>query len=63
MPICAEIKCKSPQKSTDRPLVRHLAKASMDLFLKDLDQSFRNFTYRNNTDLNAIISLMKELTF
>ena len=34
----------------------------MELFLEDLDQSLRNFTYCNNIDLNPIISLINELT-
>ena len=62
MPICAKIKCKPPHKSIPRPLVQRLARANMELFLEDLDQSLRNFTYCNNTDLNAIISLMNDLT-
>ena len=62
MPICAEIKCKPPHKSIPRPLVRHLAWANMELFLEDLDQSLRNFTYCNNIELNSIISLMNDLT-
>ena len=62
MPICAEIKCKPPHKSIPRPLVRRLARANMELFLEDLDQSLRNFTYCNNIELNSIISLMNDLT-
>ena len=62
MPICAEIKGKLPHKSIARPLVRRLARANMELFLDDLDQSLHNFTYCNNTDLNASISLMNDLT-
>ena len=62
MPICAEIKCKPPRKSIARPLVRRLARANLELFLEDLDQSLRNLTYCNNTDLNSIISLMNDLT-
>ena len=62
MPICAEIKGKPPHKSIARLLVRRLARANMKLFLGDLDQSLRKFTYRNNTDLNAIVSLMNDLT-
>ena len=62
MSICAEIKCKPPHKSIPRPLVQRLARANMKLFLEDLDQSLRNFTYCHNTDLNSIVSLMNDLT-
>ena len=34
----------------------------MDLFLEDLDQSFRNITFCSYTDLNANILLMNDLT-
>ena len=61
LPICAEIKCKPSHKSIARPLVRRLAGANMELFLEDLDQLLRNFTYCNNTDLNVIISIMIEI--
>ena len=61
-PICTEIKCKPPHKSIPRPFVRRLERANMELFLGDLDQSLRNFTYCYNTDLNSIISLMNDLT-
>ena len=42
MPIRAEIQGKPPQKSIASPLVRRLARANVELFLEDLNQSLRN---------------------